>query len=122
MRRFCTLAMALALSIAVGNSSVWGADEVSESKADRNPGGAPMNPMVKRLTDEKYDELHGRIGNGPGVGEVAPDFALTPLKFYEFKISERDITKENAGELYRPVKLSDFRGKRPVVLIFGSYT
>ena len=40
----------------------------------------------------------------PKVGDVAPDFEL------------RDINGEN------PVRLSDFQGKRPVALIFGSFT
>ena len=53
---------------------------------------------------------------------MAPDFELMPLKFYEFGLSNEDITVENASELYKPVKLSDFKGKKPVVLIFGSYT
>jgi len=40
----------------------------------------------------------------PKVGDLAPDFVL------------RDTTGEN------PVRLSDFRGKLPVALIFGSFT
>ena len=40
----------------------------------------------------------------PKVGDVAVDFEL------------RDIRGEN------PVRLSDFRGKTPVALIFGSFT
>ncbi len=40
----------------------------------------------------------------PKTGDKAPDFELC------------DVRGEN------PVKLSDFRGKKPVVLIFGSYT
>ena len=42
--------------------------------------------------------------NAPKVGEMAPDFELT------------DITGTQT------VRLSDFRGKRPVVLLFGSFT
>ena len=38
------------------------------------------------------------------VGQNAPDFALRLL---------------NGEEM---IKLSDFRGKKPVVLVFGSYT
>jgi len=41
---------------------------------------------------------------GPKVGTAAPDFTLKNL--------------DGKGE----VKLSSFRGKQPVVLIFGSYT
>jgi peroxiredoxin len=40
----------------------------------------------------------------PKVGDVAPDFEL------------RDSNGEN------PVRLSDFKGKKPAALIFGSYT
>ena len=46
----------------------------------------------------KYD-VHA-----PKVGEVAPDFEL------------RDANGQN------PVHLSDFRQKKPVALIFGSFT
>ena len=40
----------------------------------------------------------------PKVGDVAPDFEL------------RDTNGEN------PVRLFDFRGQKPVALIFGSFT
>jgi hypothetical protein len=40
----------------------------------------------------------------PKVGEMAPDFAL----------------QDPSGE--EQIRLSDFRGKRPVALVFGSYT
>ncbi len=40
----------------------------------------------------------------PKVGDIAPDFEL------------RDVNGDN------PVHLSDFRGQKPVALIFGSYT
>ena len=46
-----------------------------------------------------------RFGSGaPGVGEEAPDFDLC------------DSTGEN------PVRLSQYRGERPVALVFGSFT
>lgn len=40
----------------------------------------------------------------PHVGDEAPDFELM----------------DAAGQ--NPVRLSDYRGKRPVVLVFGSFT
>ncbi len=46
---------------------------------------------------------HARAGS-LDVGESAPDFSLNML------------------DHARQVKLSDFRGRKPVVLIFGSYT
>jgi hypothetical protein len=62
----------------------------------------------------KKDDKVGEINTPPAKGErkttnlrlgdVAPDFTLPDLK----------RTKD--------VKLSSFKGKRPVVLIFGSYT
>ena len=47
---------------------------------------------------QKYDPL------APKAGDAAPDFTLHDAKGAD------------------PVTLSDFRGKRPVVLIFGSFT
>ena len=46
----------------------------------------------------KFDAL------APKVGDIAPDFTLY------------DVSGENR------VSLSDFRGRKPVALIFGSYT
>lgn len=47
---------------------------------------------------KKYDQ------HAPRAGDEAPDFAL------------RDVTGK------KEVRLSQFRGKKPVVLIFGSFT
>ena len=47
---------------------------------------------------ERFDAL------APKPGDIAPDFEL------------RDVDGEN------PVRLSDFQGRRPVALIFGSFT
>ena len=51
-----------------------------------------------RAWQEKFDAL------APKRGDVALDFEL------------RDVNGEN------PVRLSAFRGQRPVALVFGSYT
>ena len=47
---------------------------------------------------KKYD------AHAPRVGDAAPDFEL----------------RDSDGA--HPVKLSDFRGDRPVALVFGSFT
>ena len=78
------------------------------------------NPEYKKVASQILG-MRNR-GEEPRPGDVAPDFALTPLKFYKFKTEETEITQENADVLYEPVRLSSFRGKKPVVLIFGSYT
>ena len=51
-----------------------------------------------RAWQEKYDRL------APKPGDLAPDFEL------------KDVNGEN------PVRFSDFQGKKPVALIFGSFT
>ena len=114
-------------------------DEQTRIEQDQAPGGQAERPARRgRQRDRERDEdeserenalavvreagIKGDENNGPKVGEEAPDFSLQPLKFYEFGIDDAAITQENAGELYKPVRLSAFRDKKPVALIFGSYT
>jgi len=52
----------------------------------------------EKAWQKKYDV------NAPKVGGLAPDFELA------------DVTGENR------VRLSDFRGRKPVALVFGSFT
>ena len=113
MFRFSVTTMAL-LGVLALSATVWAADSGGRKSLAEEAKG--------RMANEDYRDILGRPGNGPNVGEMAPDFNLMPLKFYEFGIDEQEITKENAGDLYKPVRLSDFRGHKPVVLIFGSYT
>ncbi|MCD6425158.1 MAG: redoxin domain-containing protein [Anaerolineales bacterium] len=47
---------------------------------------------------------HNYDAGAPRIGDSAPDFEL------------RDIQGEN------PIRLSSFRGHKPVALIFGSFT
>ena len=53
---------------------------------------------VARQWQKKYDP------HAPRAGDIAPDFELC----------------DSHGE--NPLRLSDFRGKKPVALIFGSFT
>ena len=96
----------------------------SRRKSEYTPRGSDVHfeDGTREFTMEQVADLRGRPNNGPAVGEKAPDFALTPLKFYEFNIDETEITEDKAGKLYDAVRLSDFQGKKPVALIFGSYT
>jgi peroxiredoxin len=52
----------------------------------------------EKAWQKKYD------ANAPKVGDLAPDFELT------------DTNGENL------IRLSDFRGRKPVALVFGSFT
>jgi hypothetical protein len=53
---------------------------------------------------ESFLEKQSRLPKPPGLGEMAPDFSLA------------------SPDGLKSVKLSSFRGKRPVVLIFGNYS
>lgn len=52
------------------------------------------------------------------VGKVAPDFELPRLDLFLKAIE----TKQPMPKTVEKVKLSSFKGKRPVLLMFGSYT
>ena len=115
--------IALIPDFPAGGANVGQSPSQSEIKlAQAKPRFILRESATTRMSDPDYNNIVGRGSNGPQVGEMAPDFELMPLKFYEFGLSDEDITVDNAGELYKPVKLSDFKGKKPVVLIFGSYT
>jgi len=60
------------------------------------------NSIAQRMEYRAWQKKYGPLA--PKVGDEAPDFEL------------RDVNGEN------PVRLSDFRGKKPVSLIFGSFT
>lgn len=51
-----------------------------------------------KVWQQRFDAL------APRVGDIAPDFEL------------RDVDGDN------PVRLSDFKDRKPVALIFGSFT
>ena len=81
-----------------------------------------------------------RRDNSPDVGEMAPDFELIRLEVYlkraaqkggaaeqRKKAAAKTAKKEAAGagkegEDSGTVRLSSFRGKRPVVFVLTSYT
>jgi len=66
---------------------------------DQNKDGFVNQKEITDFVKKKQQDE-----SGPDVGQEAPDFELRTL--------------EGDGA----VKLSDFRGKKPVVLVFGSYT
>ena len=91
-------------------------DAMKDAKADNPNGQSEAGPVTARHVVESWEvPLSGNVNlaleavlardeMGPNVGEVAPDFDLKRL-----------------GSDDR-VRLSDFRGRRPVALAFGSYT
>lgn len=68
----------------------------------KKPGGGMPSPQI--LLKGLFEGEIGSFREGPSLGRLAPDFTLRTF----------DDTKA--------VTLSRFRGKKPVVLIFGSFT
>ena len=64
---------------------------------------------------KKIREMRALGGQGVEEGKPAPDFDLKLLKAYDLEPGED-------GKSRQSVKLSTYRDKKPVVLIFGSYT
>ncbi len=75
------------------------------------PRPQPTDEQLQRvgLTRERWERMcaehEAREARAPNMGDPAPDFELPVL-----------------GDRAQTVRLSDFRGQRPVALIFGSYT
>ena len=55
-------------------------------------------------------------------GDMAPDFALVPLRDYDFGVDATVFAAGPNQDGIPRVRLSEFRGEKPVALIFGSYT
>jgi hypothetical protein len=93
--------------------------EASLATMDDTERAIARTKMEGLVADGLYDPENE---NGLAVGDEAPDFSLTPLRFYPLEIDTDRSSKDAAASLYEPIRLSSFRGKMPVVLIFGSYT
>ena len=68
---------------------------------------AQTREVVQKALDWRSHELDWQLDHdrrSPKVGELAPDFELSD------------------SEGANPIRLSTFRGERPVALVFGSYT
>ena len=61
-----------------------------------------VDTIRNRTAATRWQKKHD--AHAPKMGEIAPDFEL------------RDANGQN------PVRLSDFRQKKPVALVFGSFT
>jgi hypothetical protein len=73
--------------------------ERSQKAAEKKEGPSAWT-LLKGLASGELGSFH----EGPGLGEPAPDFTL----------------KTQNGS--RTIRLSELRGKKPIVLIFGSFT
>lgn len=87
------------LLVAVLAASVIGSAGIAGAQRRRRPRRRPRRNPIK-------------------VGQVAPDFELPTLKSVLANIKDGKVKKDRL----KRVKLSGFRGKRPVCLIFTSCT
>jgi Ca2+-binding EF-hand superfamily protein len=71
----------------------------ADAPPPKNTGPSPLVLMLGLFSGEL-----GSFFEGPDIGQIAPDFVL----------------KTQDGK--RRVHLADYRGKKPVVLVFGSFT
>ena len=79
-------------------------EEMMKLMRERRPEMSDKDQEGGRERQRDGGRERTRGAGGPDVGQEAPDFTLRTL----------------GGE--GTVKLSDLRGKKPVVLVFGSYT
>jgi len=97
-----TLALALAASLAVSAGCA-----TTGAPVDPNDPNAQAFRILFKANEWRAHELEWQLTNdvrSPKVGDLAPDFEL------------EDPSGQNS------IKLSTFVGKRPVALVFGSYT
>ena len=78
---------------------------IDESEINkRPPGGGGRGSSMRPPSGGRPPGVHAREDKGPKVGDVAPSFKLASLDGKE------------------EFELKTFKGARPVVLLFGSYT
>jgi hypothetical protein len=103
-------------------------DDAHFARLDADGNGVIERPDLEGRTRGRpgYDETRP-----PGAGDEAPDFALEVLEPEADGIGAGQgflaggrSGKDEGSRSKEPerVRLSSFRGKRPVALIFGSYT
>ncbi len=141
----CSTALAQDKPLEESSKSSW---EFLSKKYDSNQDGAITLEEYKRGTDTfqrldtngdgkltaqdlenlKRERPRMERGKVPAVGELAPDFKLHPLEpapkaeeLSRKQQAKKPARKETVTKP-KPIRLSDFKDKKPVALIFGSYT
>lgn len=102
MRRLTLLLTLVALASPFGALHAQG-----RARRDSNSKRGKLSSIARRGTEKAK------------TGILAPDFALP---FLDESTAKPTFVSTDAESGSPRVRLSDFRGKRPVVLIFGSYT
>jgi hypothetical protein len=89
---------------AAGDKGYLTPEDLQEALAPPRPASRQDGPSLPTLLRGLFQGEIGSSHEGPKVGEQAPDFTL------------------NTHDGTRSVKLSEYRDRKPVVLIFGSFT
>ena len=107
MMRLCTTIMVLLVAVAMAAGGVFAQQGGAGTAGARPPGFAPppdSGPPPEGRPPRRPGARQPRVDKGPKVGDMAPTFSLMSLD----------------GK--QATDLEKFRGKRPVVLFFGSYS
>jgi hypothetical protein len=139
MKNRCYLLALILVALALGPTVACSEAEndISESGKDTAAAGSRRDvdppdwfvmgsdPDAPRRYSAKAPAFSGpsvAAGQSPGidVGQYAPDFELEPVELYpEFEELLGDMNPKSFAD---KVHLSDLMGRKPVMLIFGSYT
>jgi len=109
--------LVLALVLAVCWEAPSQAAKKGESVSEKSPSVKPSAPSGRKPATPR-SKFPRYAKPEPKQGALAPDFELARLESY-LKNIESKAKKKPAVE---KVKLSSFRGKKPVCLLFSSYT
>lgn len=91
------------MTVADLQAALFPSDPPAKKESEKG-GSSPEGPTPLGLLQGFASGELGSIEEGPAIGQPAPDFELA----------------DHRGE--RRIRLSRFRGAKPVVLIFGSFT
>jgi hypothetical protein len=114
--------LVLATGVAIWLTAPSQAADKAEAVAEKPAVRAAVKPKAPAAPDKLPASVKSKFPRyakpEPKQGATAPDFELARLESY-LKSVESKAAKKPAVE---KVKLSSFQGKKPVCLLFSSYT
>ena len=113
------LATAVAVWLTAPSRAADKAEAAAEGKPAVRPAVTPKTPAAPGKKPAAARSKFPRYAKPePKQGATAPDFELPRLKSYLKSVESKAATKPEVEK----VKLSSFQGKKPVCLLFSSYT
>jgi len=118
-KRLGVVLLIFATVVAVWLTAPSRAADKAEAVAEEKPAVKPKAPAAPGKLPAALAAKFPRYAKPePKQGETAPDFELARLESYLKSVESKATTKPAVEK----VKLSSFRGKKPVCLLFSSYT